>query len=197
MLTNPDGSTSLVTKGNGYPSLVNIYEDRVVNSSAHRYDLSSQHLLGVVADVSQDSKTLTFKMCGSTIKHYYPDLNKTDSDCQNYTFNFDQPVIDFTTGVFGQATGYEIALFLLSDGTIEYMPIHQAIENNDVRSYGKLGDLSNIVRLESASAHGEAGCETNDTEGCVGGYTTVIAIDANGKIYNLNDYARPILEKTS
>lgn len=86
-------------------------------------------------------------------------------------------VIDVLFGRFGQDVGEEAILFLMNDGTVEYVPYYLALKENDFRSRGKLKGINNIIRLLYVNASNPNG---------VGGYRTVLAQRADGTLYDLS-----------
>lgn len=87
-------------------------------------------------------------------------------------------VIDVIFGRFGNGIGDETILFLMSDGTIEYVPYYLALKENNFRSRGKLEGINDIIRLLYVNAH--------PTSSPVGGYVTVLAQRADGTLYDLS-----------
>lgn len=87
---------------------------------------------------------------------------------------FSGKVVDVFLGYEGQGgVDYPLILFLMEDGSVEYLNAKQAVENLDFKSNGKLNYLSNIVRFEEASIGTLSG----------GGYVGVVAIDSDGYSY--------------
>ena len=86
-------------------------------------------------------------------------LNKSTKDFNStIELKFDTEVVDFWSGSVGrQAIGNEIILVLLKDGTVEYIPLYDAIKNNNVKSYGKIEGINGIVRLGGVSFSGNDG----------------------------------------
>jgi len=86
-------------------------------------------------------------------------------------------VIDVVFGHFGNGSGNEAILFLMNDGTIEYVPYYLALKENNFRSRGKLENINGIIRLLDVNASNPNG---------VGGYRTVLAQRADGALYDLS-----------
>lgn len=92
-------------------------------------------------------------------------------------------VVDVYIYGMGQAIGQEIIYFLMEDGTVEYMPIRKALANNDIRSYGKINVLSNIIEIVEGSANSVNGP----------GYYTPFAITKDGSCYELSPLVSSLL----
>ena len=103
---------------------------------------------------------------------------KTGND--EYTIDFSKKVVDVYKGTIGNDVGGDLALFLMEDGTIEYMPLFIALQKNEIKSFGKVEGLNNIVKFYNGHAWVEG----------AGGYITIFAQDNDGKIYNLFDYIK-------
>lgn len=72
-------------------------------------------------------------------------------------------------------------LFLMEDGTVEYIDFQKLIENKEYVSAGKLEGLSNIVKLENVKVGFYD--ENGNSEG---GADTNVAIDQEGYAYDLS-----------
>ena len=92
--------------------------------------------------------------------------------------------LDVLSSEFMQDVPY--IFFLMEDGTVEYIDIKILLKNGyftnpatTVRTRGSVKGLSNIVKLEQVNL-------ANEEEG----YSTAVAIDKDGKIYNIFDYIK-------
>lgn len=93
-------------------------------------------------------------------------------------FSFDQEVSDFIIGGFGHEASGDTMLFLMKDGTIEYVPIKKAYTGTvteKVKSFGKIPGVEGIIKLYQVSASAPN----------AGGYVTVLAQKADGSFYDL------------
>lgn len=94
--------------------------------------------------------------------------------------SFSQEVSDFRIGGFGQEQSHDTMLFLMKDGTIEYIPIKKGyigISPDKVKSFGKIPGVEGIIKLYQVAAGGNG----------ASGYTTVLAQKADGSFYDLNE----------
>lgn len=94
---------------------------------------------------------------------------------QRGEISFEQEVSDFMIGGFGQDATNDTMLFLMKDGTIEYVPIkkgYTGISPDKVKSFGKIKEVKDVIKLYQVSA---------------GSYTTVLAQKADGSFYDLNE----------
>ncbi|MBR3368507.1 hypothetical protein IKG45_01805 [Candidatus Saccharibacteria bacterium] len=98
--------------------------------------------------------------------------------------NFSGKVISPFFAVFGQAAGSEVILFLMEDGTVEYMPM-TAFKDNLIKSYGKVDGLSNIIGFHQASLSPYVGDDENGNPIYAGGGAETLAEDINGNFYSL------------
>ncbi len=100
--------------------------------------------------------------------------------------NFSGKVISPFFAKFGQAVGSEVVLFLMEDGTVEYMPM-TAFRDNSIKSYGKVDGLNNIIGFHQATISYYAGDDENgnSTYSGVGGGAETLAEDINGNFYPL------------
>lgn len=101
-------------------------------------------------------------------KHYNNNvyINFNDKKVQNF----------YCTLVFNGNSHF--LFFLMEDGTIEYMPLEYAINNDDYRSYGKIEGIENITYLVSAVTEN--------------GTNTTLAVQKDGTAYDLEDQINDI-----
>lgn len=107
-------------------------------------------------------------------KYYYDNENN-----EEYTMNFNKPVVDVHMATFDMEAGYNTILFLLDDGTVEYMFAEDAINNDNYVTQGRIVGINNIVKFYEGTS-----CEKG-TPICS---KTTFAQTIDGKIFNLFDY---------
>ena len=88
----------------------------------------------------------------------------------------------FEYAVFGQDINPPVILFLLEDGTLEYVKSLEMLQNATYGSKGKIGELTNIVDFAYVSVHENAG----------GGFKSTVAIDKEGFYYDLHELIKNI-----
>ena len=154
-------------------------EINVVNEQDRSYTIKrhSSAPLGVSATIENDNTV-------------YISLGKLENDMSFAVDQYDYfPRIEFgdrkVQNVYNSGpggTGYgNFILFLMEDGTVEYMPLAYAIANNDFRSYGKIEGAENIVEIVDASVplYG----------------TTALLIQKDGTAYDIGDQLINLLEQ--
>ena len=156
---------------------INVINKAFPDDSGYSYiiDRYSASALGVSAVLTNNNTVrLTFtKLEGTTsfpnAEQYYNtyniEINFTDKKVQNI----------YSMGA-GQSASANCLLFLMEDGTVEYMPLAYAIANNDFRSYGKIEGIEDIVDMVSASISGPGS-----------GYATVLVIQEDGTAYDIGE----------
>lgn len=111
----------------------------------------------------------------STIYGNYVEINKSNNTTTKLE-DFDKNVVDVYIGGFGHTVGNEVLFFLLEDGTVEFMPIAHALQNNTIKSYGKLDGVSDVIEFITGNA--------NIVNGS--GWATTYAVRKDGSFYDLN-----------
>ncbi len=118
----------------------------------------------------------------ASLKLNWADLNamyKTSHDeatNSEIELEFPQNISDIIIIGAGQTVGMERILFLMEDGSVEYVPVAEAVKENNFASRGKVENLKNIVKFYKGGF---------DTKEGVGGGAMSYAQDADGKIYLL------------
>lgn len=57
-------------------------------------------------------------------------------------------VVDVKVGFFSQSVGNEVLLFLMDDGSIEYIPIANVAREHNFHSYGKVAEVEDILAIK-------------------------------------------------
>ena len=96
-----------------------------------------------------------------------------------YTLTFTKNVVDiladFATNGIGSSG---VFFFLMEDGTVEYFPIYKAFSEKNIKSFGAIKDVENVIKLYSASKEPK--------EGEYGGNYAILALNKEGKLYDLS-----------
>lgn len=117
-----------------------------------------------------------------SLKLNWSDLNAMYKTNQAETTNdeieleLSQNISDIVIISAGQTVGMERILFLMEDGSVEYIPVAEAVKENNFTSRGKVENLKNIVKFYKGGF---------DTKEGIGGGAMSYAQDADGKIYLL------------
>ena len=159
----------------GGNSTLGFNENYVVTSGAYDYKFD----LGTYASLGDAYIYLGYGKDKSEIrvtKYYYDNNNR-----EEYTMHFNKNVVDIHMTTYEADTNLNTILFLLEDGSVEYMFAETAIENDNYVTQGKIAGLENIVKFYKGTA-----CEKG-TPIC---NRTSFAQSLNGKIYNVYDYIR-------
>lgn len=101
-------------------------------------------------------------------------INMPEYGSKKKVEGFDKDVVDIYISMGGIGNCYPIVLFLMEDGTVEYMKSGECISSGNLKTAGKVEGLSNIVRLVKISRHGNGP-----------GSWSVAAITADGDFYDI------------
>lgn len=104
----------------------------------------------------------------------------TSSEDYNYDPHeivFDQKMVDIFFDGFGQDASRDTILFLIKDGIIQYLRLKKVYltDHENLKSYGTLPRISNIVKFYFADALAQ-----------MGESVTILAQDKNGKLIVLH-----------
>lgn len=157
------------------------------------YDLNtneyglSENEAGIAISIDKTRKNVTISYNAATVSQTFSLGWFSGADTTIYeiidTKSFDKKITQVLIDGSGQDVSSMAILYLMEDGTVEYVPLLKDINDNwgqqdntkKVNSYGKLEGVSDIVSLISAEADG---------------YHTVLARKADGTVINLSDAFR-------
>ena len=133
----------------------------------------------VKVNISNKKAYITIDSENETLKSILESENiKNVNDIENKEITgFLSEPVEVYFGQFGQDITGEKILFLMKDGSVEYINVVDMLKTQNYKSAGKIKNLSDVKQFDVLTVF--------DTEG--GGYTTTIAIDKNGYYYDLNE----------
>lgn len=94
---------------------------------------------------------------------------------------FSSKILDVCFGYMGNGDMAPIILFLMDDGSVEFVISYKMIKMGRFESFGRIEEISNIVKFEQLAAN-----DVNENGEIFGGFTTVVAIDKDGYSYDLS-----------
>lgn len=161
------------------------YQSKITNPTAeviyrlgvHRSNNDGNGVFG--AYISTDNSQVDLYIYWNYIAGYYG-VPTENTNRELATLTFDQPVVDIIFGETGQSVSGDVLLFLLADGTVEYMPVAKALLSHDFRSFGQLAGVEKVVKFY----HVDAVSDTGDWSG----YVTTLAQREDGSIVDLQSF---------
>lgn len=122
-----------------------------------------------------------FSSTDTTIGTVYIDINAYNTKAvsnyvlptNTYEYHFNKAIKDVLVYNIGQEELYPIVMYLMEDGTINYIDIYNSLENGDLSSYKTIPNIDGITKLYSASG------------GSQYGISTVLAKKSDGSFYDL------------
>ena len=148
----------------------------VVNSSEKNYSLTvPSHGDGTNVSLDVSQTKVTVSLSHGLVNQTYglgwvTGIN--DHTYEPHEIVFNQKVVDIYFSGFGQSSYGDTILFLMEDGTVQYLPLRKAYatDHENLKSYGTLSGVSNIVKFYTV----------NKTGGI-----SLLAQDKDGKLYDL------------
>ena len=172
-IVNNDKKEETTEESNSKYVSLKIEDGNCINSNDYNYYLHD-YSDGITIDL-EDSRTVNLKI--SDLDSW--GLTNYNSNEQSFTINnFSKDIIEIRTGSIYPSLDGSIVIFLMEDGSVEYIPLYKALEANDVRSYGKLEGVEDIVKLYNAYA-----IPKNSP---VGASTSLLAQKSDGTFYDLD-----------
>lgn len=161
---------------------------KIVNGNADTYTLvNNGHTINASLDETRKVVTLSYnrKVLSDTYTLNWDLTGVEDYVYENKQLTFEKEIKDIYFGGIGQDATGDIILFLMSDGTVEYIPVYQALLSNGIEgltSYGVLPNITDVVKFYMVNA--SAG---------MSGSVSILAQTKDGTLYDL----APIINDTS
>ena len=178
-----NGQTIINNKDNSKKEKATKCPDISYDLNTNEYGLSENEA-GIAISIDKKKKNVTISYNAATVSQTFSLGWFSGADTTIYeiidTKSFDKKITQVLIDGSGQDVSSMAILYLMEDGTVEYVPLLKDINDNwgqqdntkKVNSYGKLEGVSDIVSLISAEADG---------------YHTVLARKADGTVINLSD----------
>lgn len=148
----------------------NLDFSKCLNCSNSSYRISIYHNAdGLSAKISENRKSVILNVNWEIYNRRFGSMYSTTGAPSYDITNFTQEVADVYIGGFGQSFTGDTILFLMNDGTVEYMPVVKGLQGY-VKNYGKVNGVSDVVKFLTAD--------------CPGSVTT-LAVRSDGSIYDL------------
>lgn len=165
-------------------------EDKKTECTKISYDINtdqyglSANAVGISVLVDSTRKTARISVNAATISSAFGLSLVATTDTYTYeligTKFFDKKIVQVLIDGSGQDASSATILYLMEDGTVEYVPIlkdintnwNQADNTKKFNSYGKLNGIADIISLVPAESKG---------------YHTVLARKVDGTVINLAD----------
>lgn len=168
-------------------TIPNIDSTKCLNpTEGYSYDVirSTSGLNGAFNVFLESSDKVIVNYAPGNISTYFPQLNLGDSKTaiEKEIIFSNKKVKNIYFDGWGQAIGCETLFFIMDDGSVEYMPLVDALINNKFVSYGKVDGVENVVEMLSGSIRFVEG----------GGAHVVVAVTEEGSFYDVST----ILNKT-
>ena len=175
-----DNDNTEEDKYKNYSSDVLPFDDsKVINTTdleySHRFDTGFHE----ARIYYKDNNIFDVIVDWNDVKKYYGYDKPTDERYTISKIKFDKKVKDIFTGYFFQDMG-SVYLFLMEDGTVEYMPLFDALKNNTIKSYGKIDGVEDAIGFYQVSAFPK--------NAVTGGFQTVLVQKSDGTYYDLIDF---------
>ncbi len=174
-----DGKTMGTEKQDSINYLFKFNSSKVLSSNKDlKYSLSQAwSMTGININLGDNQKQIKISVSWNNLV----DSNLKKDKYDEFVVNFSKEIEDIYIGTIGQDETGTIALFIMEDGSIEYIPIYSSLQKSEFKSSGQVSNLTNIVKFYTASAW---------IEDAGGGHITVLAQSTDGTLYNLEDYIK-------
>ena len=176
--TTDDDLATAKTLGFYANNITNPTAEVIYRLGVHRVSNSGNGVLG--AYISTDNKAVDLYIYWEYIGDFYGIDDITRNDRELVSISFDKRIADIAIGESGQTVSGDVLLVLLSDGTVEYMPIVDALTSRNLSSHGQLAGVADVVKFY----HTDAVSDTGDWSG----YSTTLAQREDGSIIDLQSF---------
>lgn len=112
------------------------------------------------------------------IKQSYNDIDVNKLK-DSYNINSNKSIVEVNIVYVGQSVNGCTVLFLMSDGTVEYIPLYDALHQYELKSYGAISGVSDVVTLTNVSAL---------PKGSNYAHSTTLGLKADGTFYDIFEY---------
>ncbi len=161
-----------------YPNkITNPTEDVIYRLGSHRNNSDGKAVIG--AYINTENTAAEIYVYWEYVSNYYG-VATDRKDRELFTIEFNKKVADITIAESGQSRKGDTILIMLSDGTIQYIPIVKSLEEGAFQASSQLAGITDVVKFY----HTDAVSDTGDFSG----YSTTLAQRADGSIIDLQSF---------
>lgn len=184
--TNFDNSTTTVVKEEDFSAktlgffpgkITNPTADVIYRLGAHRVNAEGKAVIG--AYINTTNKAVEVYVYWEFVNGLYG-IATDRTDRELFTLEFDQTISDITIAESSENPGGDIILVLLSDGTVQYIPVLMSLQTKTFQTSGQLAGVADVVKFYDVDA-------VSDT-GDFSGYRTTLAQRSDGSIIDLKPF---------
>ncbi len=154
---------------------------KIVNGNETQYYLTNYNsTINIRLDETRQIVTLNYnrKILSDTYGLNWDTTGMDEYTYEDKQLTFDKNIKDIFYGGVGQDASGDIILFLMDDGTVEYIPVYQALSTSGIDglvSYGALQVVEDVIKFYTAYA----------MVGLTGNYSTTLIQTEDGTLYDL------------
>lgn len=147
--------------------------------ASYEVDTEPRSNAGLDIKVRSGKAYLTTNVEDEMYKFHYPEVTESITDKE--LTGFSGSVKSVFYAYMGNGDMSAIILFLMTDGSVEYIDSSKMLKGGRYESFGKIAEVSNIVGFVNLNA-----TDVAENGELLGGYVTVAAIDADGYSFDLS-----------
>lgn len=174
------------TTNNNYNNL-GFDSSKVTNANGNNYTLTvSSHTSGINISLDSTRTKVTLAINNALVNEAYALGWITNSN--NYVYDpheitFSKKIVDIFFGGIGQDASGDVILFLMEDGTVEYIPLKAALSAGieNLKSYGTLSGLSDVVKFYQANANNSITILAQTKDGTTYDLSTIVNNASNNQ----------------
>lgn len=157
--------------------ITNPTADVIYRLGAHRTNAEGKAVIG--AYINTTNKAVEVYVYWEFVNGLYG-VTTDRTDRELFTLEFDQTISDITIAESSEDPGRDIILILLSDGTVQYVPVLMSLQTKTFQASGQLAGVADVVKFYNTDA-------VSDT-GDFSGYRTTLAQRSDGSIIDLKPF---------
>lgn len=161
--------------------------DNVVNNKSGDYYNQYYEIEATTITVNDNNGDRNYDYYYINCNHEICKVFNQNGDESATIDNFQGKIKDFYYMLFGQGYGDEKLYFVMEDGSVEYIPVDKAFNAKNIKSYGKIAELNNIVKIHQVTSESY----DNENNQLVGGGASALAEDKDGNLYDLYKINHP------
>lgn len=178
-ITTAEGSLAAKTLSFSQSKITNALEDTVYRLNATRANTAGNPVIS--ATISPEGKSINITVYWNTVKDFYS-ITTSKVEKETFTIDYEKTVSDVIIAQNGNSSAGDVILALLSDGTVQYIPVLMSLQTKSFSTSGQLNGVADIVKfyvVDGTSASGNTVA-----------FTTILAQKHDGTLIDLQSYLK-------
>ncbi len=178
-ITTSESGLAAKTLSFSQDKITNPLDETFYRLNSTRYNPTGDPVISAI--MSKNGTTVDISVYWDAVRDYY-NITTDKIEKETFSIDYEKKVSDIIIAQSGNTPDGDVILILLSDGSIQYIPVTMSIQTKSFSTSGRLNGVSDVAKFYTAD-----GFSTNS--GIVR-FSTILAQKYDGSLVDLQSYIK-------